>query len=330
MIMFFNQLSRGTVTSLVVVLSGLSGVYSVAAADIFDFESPELKPGYIEKTYVNLTGKFELDTTGANAHGGRNSVKLQNDGCITMDYSQLTPDTNYRLCAWVKGSGAANLQIEWLGLPVPKSDYSSIKLTDKFQRIILAATAPAGVKHAYLKFSTNKDGGLMWIDDISIEPVVIDPNAPLIDFETPLTQPGSLGKHYVNPSGNFSYDDSGANASNGIGAMKLVDNGRITIDYQGVIPGKNYQMTAYMKGEGNGVGQLQWLGANQRCDTGFLKLTNEYQEIKVAGIAPAGSTHLYLHLCLGNNAGAVWIDDIRFTEVVTDTNTAKDKATFTK
>lgn len=298
-------------------------VIGTVSAQTFDFENiTALKPGGIGASYLNPTGAFALDVNSADAHSGSNSVKLEKDGRITIDFRPVLPGENYRLEAWVKGSGAATVQIEWLGTEKPQNAWQSLKLDPgKYRRIVLDAKAPQNAKHAYLKFY-GTPGATVRIDDISMQIRGIDPDAPLLDFEAPLSGPGPVGDNYVNPTGGFEYDDSGKNAASGIGAMKLVKDGRITIDFKQVEPGNAYCLSAEAKGKGRVFVQFQWQGKLEKpqLDSKSIQLSpDRFETVKVQAAAPAGATHVYLHIFASGNESEAWIDNIRMEKVKPDT-----------
>jgi len=293
----------------------------VGAQKVYDlgFENIEqFKPDYYNTGFVNPSGDVKLDASGAAAHSGKAAVQLNATGAIIIELKDLKPGQNYRLTAWAKGSGNGNMQIEWLG--AKQNDYKTLKLSDKYQRMIIDATAPAGANRVYLKFLPDRPNGNMWLDDITLEERTVAKDAPLLDFEIPLTGPGNVGKYYVNPVGEFSYDDSGKNAKNGIGALKLGVKGRITVAYTGAVAGKTYEFSAFMKGKGTGGIQMQWLGtlAKPQLDTKIMELSADYQLLKVRAVAPQGSNGMiYLHIFTGGDATApeIWVDDVRMDEV---------------
>lgn len=278
-----------------------------------DFESPgDFKPGYFQEHYVNPAGGYK---TIDDAFGGKTALRLEGNGSITIDSRKIVPGKDYRLSARVKGKGKAYMQIEWLG--AGKSSYNVQPLADSYKRIVIDATAPADCNRAYLRFRPDGKDGEMLIDDICFEERIVDPSAPLLDFELPLTGPGNVGKHYVNPSGTYSYDDSGKDAHGGQGAMKLGQKGRITIAYRTVVPGRTYEFSAWVKGSGRGAIQIQWLGklAKAQLDTKFIDMNGNYQQIRQRAVAPEGSDGMvYLHI-FETNSGEMWVDDIKFEEV---------------
>ncbi|MBN2642722.1 MAG: hypothetical protein JXR78_13795, partial [Victivallales bacterium] len=292
-----------------------------------DFEvSGEFKPGYYQEQYVNPSGDFRLDS---NAHGGKSAMLLKGNGVIIIENRKIAAEKDYRLSAWVKGEGKAFMQIEWLG--TKHNSYQTLPLTGEYRRIIIDATAPAGCSRAYLKFRPDNNQGSLWIDDIRLEERTIDPDAPLLDFETPVVGAGNVGKHYVNPTGSYQYDESGQHARTGIGAMKLEQKGRVTIAYRTVVPGRTYEFSAWMKGSGKGAIQLQWLGklAKAQLDTRSVTLSGEYQQVKQRAVAPEGSNGMvYLHV-FEAGAGEMWIDDLKFDEVKKDAEVPAVNVTFT-
>ncbi len=282
------------------------------AAQKFDFKTMQsFKPDPIGETYVNPTGNYALEPG--------SGVRLAPGSRIMMDYKTITPGKHYRLSGRVKGSGTMNMQIEWLKTATPQNNYQSLKLNGQPQRILIDAVAPEGTQYCYLIFYPAGESTVL-VEEIDMVEITVDPDAPLLDFETPLLQPGSVGNYFVNPIGEFRYDDSGNHAKNGVGAMQLSANGRITMDYKPVTPGKRYELSVWMKGSRLGFAQMQWMGSLEKpqLDTKSIQLTSEYQLLKVSGIAPAGATHVYLHLFTdGQPESSLYLDDVRFTELAT-------------
>lgn len=171
----------------------------------------------------------------------------------------------------------------------------------------------------------------MYIDNIDMKPVAAEKDPALLDFEEPLTGAGNVGGCYVNPTGSFRYDDSGQQAYRGVGAMQLTGNGRVTVDFRKITPGRTYRLSAQMKGKGTGLVQMQWLGklARPQLDTRPMALDGgEYRLIQVTATAPAGAEHVYLHLFTTGD-GDIYLDDVRFTELENDPDAPAITADFT-
>ncbi|WP_288559097.1 dienelactone hydrolase family protein [uncultured Victivallis sp.] len=298
---------------------------------LLDFETPVRKAGGIGPHFVNPTGTFRYDDSGEQARNGIGAMQLTGDGRITIDFKEPVTESRYRLSAFVKGSGTAAAKVEWRdGNRIIGSETRSLKLGEAYRRLSLSSTAPAGANHAYLFFFPEK-GGSMYIDNIDMKPVAAEKDPALLDFEEPLTGAGNVGGCYVNPTGSFRYDDSGQQAYRGVGAMQLTGNGRVTVDFRKITPGRTYRLSAQMKGKGTGLVQMQWLGklARPQLDTRSMALDGgEYRLIQVTATAPAGAEHVYLHLFTTGD-GDIYLDDVRFTELENDPDAPAITADFT-
>ncbi len=298
---------------------------------LLDFEEALTKARGLGAHFVNPTGSFVYDDSGENAYRGIGAMKLSGNGRITIDYKNLSAETRYRLSAFMKGQGEGCLEIRWLGesnKALGGAQYA-MKLSGEYKRLTLSGTAPTGVKHAYLMFYSKGENAEILVDDIDMEALVPEKNPALLDFEEPLTKAQSVGKHYVNPTGDFEYDNSGNNAYRGIGAMKLNGKGRVTVDFKGIEAGKTYQLSGYFKGDATALMQIQWRGGKEsKLETKSFKLTGEYQLCKVTGKVPEGATGVYLHV-FGNTEGkSFYLDDLRFEELASDPDAPSITATF--
>lgn len=152
------------------------------------------------------------------------------------------------------------------------------------------------------------------------------PEAPYqfeMGFETPVKRgyaPNTKNKIFVAPSKEISFDDSGAKAHSGKGAIALKQGESLTMDVFNLQSGKTYTMTAWVRAEQPGVKaaiRFVWFTGSKafKVDNRTLAPADaEWTKLSQTVKAPEGFTHAYFVFDGGSKDVPVWFDDFSVTE----------------